>query len=611
MTTTTTTTKKEEKEEKEEKEINFGWGSNSNSGKVFLSTKNNTASSVKLNKYSYLQNIKQMTQQNPQTLFLTKDNDLYCSKNFESKMDLPDKNEIVKSLSSGHSHSVIVTESNKVYSFGSNYDSQLGHSYQNKGIIDEPTRIDYFTEKGLVVKKVRCGSLQTYFLCENSHLYACGFNNNGELGFETHTQSQNQRKTSEIKFCTQDVLDIFSGNYSYFHLFLKEEGLFAVGSNSKGQLGIEGNGKVEKAKLIELPMGFEHTSIACGLEHCLILGNSNNSQQQLLSSGKSPQNGHSTNRHKFEPIEFFNDHDIKQISVGAYHSMVLTEEQRVFCFGHNGYYQLGKKIAATCKPTEIVIPEIKNHKTLQIYTGYFDNYVFHSDYYDDDSLCNNYSLLSKDLLQLFRSETNFSDSSVKEVKFHKILVESRIGKPRKLIEQVLNEYPKEQIIDFIEWVYSGKMHNSKQQLIKEICVKFGITDPKHKSLQNDLLILFKDQDSKDFNILVKGDDDDDDDDDEESYEEIPVHKFLLLARSGLFRDMFQNINEKEQFNSVKDYSGKSIESIEVLVGYFYTNAINVTADHDSEFIFEELQDSGEYYQLSNIKHFGYQLKKIN
>ncbi|KAJ6231589.1 btb/poz domain-containing protein [Anaeramoeba flamelloides] len=571
-TTTTTTTKKEEKEEKEEKEINFGWGSHSTSGKVFLSTKNNTAFPVKLNKYSHLQKIKQMTQQNPQTLFLTNDNDLYYSKNFESKMDLPDKNEIVKSLSSGHSHSVIVTESNKVYSFGSNYDSQLGHSYQNKGIIDEPTRIDYFTEKGLVVKK------------------------------------SSMWKTSEIKFCTQDVLDIFSGNYSYFHLFLKEEGLFAVGSNSKGQLGIEGNGKVEKAKLIELPMGFEHTSIACGLEHCLILGNSNNSQQQLLSSGKSPQNGHSTNRHKFEPIEFFNDHDIKQISVGAYHSMVLTEEQRIFCFGQNGYSQLGKKIAATCKPTEIVIPEIKNHTNLQIYAGCYDNYVFHSDYYDDDSLCNNYSLLSKDLLQLFRSETNFSDSSVKEVKFHKILVESRIGKPRKHIEQVLNEYPKEQIKDFIEWVYSGKMHTSKQQLIKEICVKFGITDPKHKSLQNDLLILFKDQDSKDFNILVKGDDDDDD---EESYEEIPVHKFLLLARSGLFRDMFQNINEKEQFNSVKDYSGKSIESIEVLIEYFYTNTINVTADHDSEFIFEELQDSGEYYQLSNIKHFGYQLKKIN
>ncbi|KAJ3428648.1 btk-binding protein-related [Anaeramoeba flamelloides] len=590
---------------KEEKEVNFCWGSGASPNAISSAT--NTP--ITTEKFSHLQNIKLITQQNPQTIVVTNDNDLYNSKNLRSKMELPDKNEIVKSLSSGHNHSVILTESNKVYSFGLNSRSQLGHSYQTIKTIKELKRIDYFTKKKLVVKKIQCGYSQTYFLCENSHLYACGTNSNGELGIETQTQSTT-KGSNEITFCTQDVLDIFSGNYSYFLLYLKEEGLFAVGGNTRGQLGFEKKVNIVRAKLVELPMGFEHTSIACGYEHTLILGNSSNSQQQLLSSGKSPNNGHSTHRCKFEPIDFFNDHYIKQIAAGAFHSLVLTEEQRIFCFGDNDDHQLGKEIAATYKPTEVIIPEIKNHTNLQIYAGCYCNYVFHSDYYADGLVDNNNSLLSKDLLQLFRNESNFSDSSIKEVKFHKIFVECRIGKPLDQIEQVLNGYSKEQIIKFFGWVYSGKLLSSAQRkLIEEICMKFGITDRRQMNLQNDLLKLFKDQDSKDFNILVKDyDDDDDDDEEEEDYEEIPVHKFLLLARSGLFREMFQNTTQES--NSVKDYSRKSIESIEVLVGYFYTNTINITADHDPEFIFEELQDSAEYYQLSNGIHFGYQLKKI-
>ncbi|KAJ3444410.1 btk-binding protein-related [Anaeramoeba flamelloides] len=598
----TTTTKKEEID------VNFSWGGNA---RYTLRSKNEYKMPVSMGKYSYLRKIKQITQQNPTTLVVTKDNDLYCSSNYHRKMELPDKNEIVKSLSSGHYHSVILTESNKVYSLGSNYYLQLGHSYQNRKIIDEPTRIDYFTKNKLAIKKIQCGYSQTYFLCENSHLYACGSNSNEEFGIETETKGSNQ-----ITFCNKDVLDIFSGNYSYFHLFLKEEGLFAAGNNISGQLGFEGKLNITKTKLIELPMGFEHTSIACSNEHTLILGNSSNSQQQLLSSGSSPQNGHIIHRHKFEPIEFFYDHHIKQISVGAYHSMVLTEEQRIFCFGQNTYHQLGKERMATCKPTEVIIPEIKNHTNLQIYAGCYCGFVFHSDYYADGSVCNNYSLLSRDFLQLFRTEPNFSDSSIKEVKFHKTFVESRIGKPIDKIEQVLNGYTKEQIIKFIEWVYSGKLVSSAQRkLIEDICMEFGITDRRQMNLQNDLLKLFKDQDTKDFYILVKDYDDDydeekeeDDDDEEESYEKIPVHKFVLLARSGLFRDMFQNTTQGS--NSVKDYSQKSFESIQVLVEYFYTNTINTTADNDPEFIIEELQDSAEYYQLSNDRHFRLGLKKI-
>ncbi|KAJ3436092.1 hypothetical protein M0812_18138 [Anaeramoeba flamelloides] len=126
--------------------------------------------------------------------------------------------------------------------------------------------------------------------------------------------------------------------------------------------------------------------------------------------------------------------------------------------------------------------------------------------------------------------------------------------------------------------------------------------------------LFNDEDSKDFTLLIKNDDDDDDDEDEEEdededeYEEIPVHKIILLTRSGLFREMFENITEESK--SVKDYSGKSIESIEILIKYFYTEKIELTADHDPLLVIEELEDSIEYYQLNENSNILIQLNEI-
>ncbi|KAJ3425990.1 kelch-like protein [Anaeramoeba flamelloides] len=95
-----------------------------------------------------------------------------------------------------------------------------------------------------------------------------------------------------------------------------------------------------------------------------------------------------------------------------------------------------------------------------------------------------------------------------------------------------------------------------------------------------------------------------------NYEEIPVHKFILLARSGLFMEMFDNVNEKDNLNKVQDYSNKSIESLEILIKYFYTNSIEMTADQDPKLIVDELSDAVEYYQLNAQWNFESELLKI-
>ncbi|KAJ3448190.1 pep-cterm sorting domain-containing protein [Anaeramoeba flamelloides] len=200
----------------------------------------------------------------------------------------------------------------------------------------------------------------------------------------------------------------------------------------------------------------------------------------------------------------------------------------------------------------------------------------------------------------------FSDYELmenKKLKVHKRFVELRTNSSVKQIEDILVNYKENEIMIFLKWVYSGNIIN--YMIVNEICKQLGIENLYSKSFYDDLFKLYKDEESKNFNLLVKQEDfsddnDDDDDDDNENFEEIPVHKYILYTRSGLFREMFDQIDENS--DSITDYSKKSIESLEIFVKYLYTNKIELTADDDPQLVVEELQDAVDYYQLSKYSN---------
>ncbi|KAJ3435609.1 regulator of chromosome condensation [Anaeramoeba flamelloides] len=91
--------------------------------------------------------------------------------------------------------------------------------------------------------------------------------------------------------------------------------------------------------------------------------------------------------------------------------------------------------------------------------------------------------------------------------------------------------------------------------------------------------------------------------------EIYVHKLILLARSGLFREMFLSIQDSS--NQVKDYTGKSIEAIELLIQFLYTNQIDLSKLKKNKKLHLELENAQDYYQLSPNSLFGDYIKQIN
>ncbi|KAJ6244362.1 btk-binding protein-related [Anaeramoeba flamelloides] len=288
---------------------------------------------------------------------------------------------------------------------------------------------------------------------------------------------------------------------------------------------------------------------------------------------------------------------IIEITSGFEHSMALDQNNELYIWGNNRDSQLGINSGGD-KIHKLDLPNLKNKSTIWPICGSWNSFV----------IFNRKTKLDNEFLKLFENQI-FFDFTLNGIKAHKILVESRTGKNideiTKLVESRLT---KEETTIFLRWVYGDTTKNHSailKNILKSLNTLQNLNLPFSKTLEQ----LFADENSKNFILYVKIDDDDNENEEEEEIlEEIPVHKFILQAKSGLFREMFKNVTEKS--NSVTDYSGKTIESIEILIKFFYLNRIELTADDDPQLLAEELEDAFDYYQLSKNSNFQNEYGKI-
>ena len=82
-------------------------------------------------------------------------------------------------------HSIIVTDDNKVFTWGRNDRGQLGHGDTVRR--DEPTEV--VALKGHKVVAAAVGRGHTLFLTSRGQVFACGENKMGQLGIGNQTQN--------------------------------------------------------------------------------------------------------------------------------------------------------------------------------------------------------------------------------------------------------------------------------------------------------------------------------------------------------------------------------------------------------------------------------------
>lgn len=197
-------------------------------------------------------------------------------------------------------------------------------------------------------------------------LYTWGIGEYGQLG---RPFSENRAVNSGADLLPTQlyfgagILDIYSGGFSTF--VKTETGLYACGKNSFGELGL-GDTK-SRLYLQKVPFFDNHivSSIAGGLHHTLVLTN-----KGLFGMGKNSdgQLGLGPNNEYFATPAKINLDNIEFIAAGmsSHHSYAIDSYQRLFVAGQNQYEQLGhsETIITTFKQVEL-----KGRKCLDIAGG--------------------------------------------------------------------------------------------------------------------------------------------------------------------------------------------------------------------------------------------------
>ncbi|KAJ3446406.1 btk-binding protein-related [Anaeramoeba flamelloides] len=525
--------------------------------------------------------IKMVATNDSSTLWLTTTGEVILI-NYLNSTTTFELEKIVHIGSNGRDHYIAVAETGNVYVWGKNNSyGQLGTG-SSSTVNTKPTKLDYFEGKKAI--EGHCGECHSLVLCSTGDVHGFGINNDADCGNGT---------TSHIyspEHIHSNIKKLWVGYAGHNFMRTNEGKIMGFGQNSNGELGI-GNSTTARSP-VEITFFNDKTvqDFAIGYSRTLAL----TSDGKVYASGKGSYFGSSSDTNTFLELTSLDGKKGKAICASSRSSIVLTTDGTFHCYGQ--FYNSSYYGSSTVEKPSF---KLKQNCVSMVCSPQFGIYIRVA----NDITC--------DLEKLFkRGElTNFE---IQGIKAHKSIIQSRVEKDLDLALQVLRGFKPKEVELFVKWIYTDSFNDP---IIKNICTALGIKDFETKTLGNDLKRLFLDDKSKDFTILVpfseeqsdsEEDEEESEGENEEELDEIPCHKIILQARSGLFREMFLQIEDSKE---VKDMSGKSLEALEIFIQYLYTDNIEFTADHDVPAMVEELKDCAEYYQLDENSNFNYKLSE--
>lgn len=216
---------------------------------------------------------------------------------------------------------------------------------------------------------------------------AYGWGTNG-INFSYSTSEGNESTLiRKMDFFTDLNIKVYSAKCGRQHiLFLTNNGLYSIGSNKLGQLGIGDVAENALQPMLLTRLDNKHiTHFECGQYHNAVVANG---QLYTWGWGVFGQLGHGTIENHFTPkiVKFFDDKKILQIALGHNHTMVLcvdkSESTSLYVFGSNHFGQLGLNdpfgenlVTKSLVPTRLYLPSNADCSIRMINTKFFSNLV--------------------------------------------------------------------------------------------------------------------------------------------------------------------------------------------------------------------------------------------
>ncbi|KAJ5067756.1 hypothetical protein M0811_02946 [Anaeramoeba ignava] len=452
-----------------------------------------------------------------------------------------------------------------------------------------------------IIEDIVSGANSIYLLTSNQNAYGIGSNYFAQFDFDSETFEETEKPILMMK----NVSKIFSGNYSSSVFLLNSnQELFFCRNNFLGELGlgesIEETEIYKLTKIKNIPKG-KIIDIQCGSWHTIMLNEDQNQnpKRKIYSCEHSNYDDINENTYEFTEIKlslFKNNDDIIDFSVGNFHTLILTSNNKLIGFGSNSYGQLGTGDTKNhFIPIQIELPKLRFNEDISnyhIFCGNSNSFL----YYSPPSFSN----LEEDLIKLFRRK-EFCDISFKTengeiIEAHKLILEYRLNQIENQIEKLQEIISKKSIKEsnqIFEMIYSNnyKINPKLYSEIKEIINS-------NEKIEETMKRIYLNENEKDFIIERK----------EKQYK---FPKLILIMRSELYRGMFLSVTN-DTSNKVTDYSELSNKSFQIFEYWIYSNQIKDEIKITQKII-DELETGIDYFQLNqtNPNLFDLLINKFN
>ena len=240
----------------------------------------------------------------------------------------------IKQIACGFAHTIILKNDGSVWACGYNNAGQLGLG----DTTDRNTFTQITTNINNDVKQIDCGYYHTFILKNDGSVYSCGRNGSGQLGLnDTTNRNVFTQVTTNIN---NDVKQVVCGSEQTF--ILKNDGsVYSCGDSTYGKLGLGNIDNINTFTQVTTNINNDVKQVVCGSEHTFILKNDGS----VWSTGYN-YNGNlglndKTNRTTFTQVTTNINNDVKQIDCGGNHTFILKNDGIVYSCGLNNWGQLG------------------------------------------------------------------------------------------------------------------------------------------------------------------------------------------------------------------------------------------------------------------------------
>ncbi len=282
-------------------------------------------------------------------------------------VDLPGAGGRIAQVAAGFSHSLALTSTGELYTFGENQFGQLGRAAESgtENANRVPERISLPGASGQVVQ-IAAGYEQSLALTSTGQLYTFGGNRFGQLGRAANAGTGTPNPTPvpvALPGASGQVVQIAAG-YEQSLALTSTGQLYTFGGNRFGQLGRAANSETTTPNPTPTPVGLPNaagpvTAVAAGGFHTLALTSSGliyafgrNSGGEL---GNAANNGSEKANATPAPVALpGGSAPAIAVAAGSLHSLAITAGGELYAFGSNLEGQLGSATnsgATTANPT--------------------------------------------------------------------------------------------------------------------------------------------------------------------------------------------------------------------------------------------------------------------